>query len=197
MAATDVRPMDRAKTEQALKSAALAQLGREGVLAGLNLRKVADEAGVNRGLVYHYFGSRRDLLRSALRDELREQQASISPAYRLPLKERVKAFLRIMSGHDRLVRLTTLLLLDGSQDRTVLLAQAARDAYESDREDGVLADDVDVDALHVALVAAVFGYTLHRRSFARELGVPPKELDERMGKMLERLVGGLEGSLAS
>jgi hypothetical protein len=27
---------------------------RNGVLAGLNLREVAAEAGVNRGLVYHY-----------------------------------------------------------------------------------------------------------------------------------------------
>ncbi|MFE5025744.1 TetR/AcrR family transcriptional regulator [Streptomyces sp. NPDC056656] len=36
------------------------------MLGGSNLREVGG-AGVNRGLVYHYFGSRRDLLSSALR----------------------------------------------------------------------------------------------------------------------------------
>src|SRR2546423_12837263 len=65
--ATRTRPMDRARTEQALEDAALALLEREGVLAGLNLQKVADDAGVNRGLVYHYFGSRRGPLRKGRR----------------------------------------------------------------------------------------------------------------------------------
>ena len=43
--------------------ASLDGIERDGVLAGLNLQEVADEAGVNRGLVYRYFGSRRELLR--------------------------------------------------------------------------------------------------------------------------------------
>ncbi|HAM48545.1 MAG TPA: TetR family transcriptional regulator, partial [Alphaproteobacteria bacterium] len=57
--ATDTkRPaVDRGASEAALEAAALRLLRRHGVLAGLNLREVADEAGVNRGLVYHYFGS--------------------------------------------------------------------------------------------------------------------------------------------
>src|SRR5690606_36581152 len=67
------RPPDRAATEAALEQAALRLLERNGVLAGLNLREVADEAGVNRGLVYHYFGSRRDLLRAALGADVRER----------------------------------------------------------------------------------------------------------------------------
>ena len=61
---TPPRTPNRPATEAALQRAALDLLGRNGVLAGLNLREVADEAGVNRGLVYHYFGSRRDLLRA-------------------------------------------------------------------------------------------------------------------------------------
>src|SRR5215475_1197825 len=45
------RPPDRAATEAALQKAALSLVERNGVLAGLNLREVAEEAGVNRGLV--------------------------------------------------------------------------------------------------------------------------------------------------
>ena len=39
-------------------SLAFGLIRRNGVLAGLNLREVADRAGVNRGNIYHYFGSR-------------------------------------------------------------------------------------------------------------------------------------------
>jgi AcrR family transcriptional regulator len=69
------RQPNRVATESALQKAALLLLERNGVLAGLNLRQVADEAGVNRGLVYHYFGSRRDLLRAALRSDVRERSS--------------------------------------------------------------------------------------------------------------------------
>ena len=55
---TRPRTPNRPATEAALQTAALDLLERNGVLAGLNLREVADEAGVNRGLVYHYFGTR-------------------------------------------------------------------------------------------------------------------------------------------
>jgi AcrR family transcriptional regulator len=55
--------MDGELTAQTLERAARELLERDGVLGGLNLREVADHAGVNRGLVYHCFGSRRDLLR--------------------------------------------------------------------------------------------------------------------------------------
>ncbi|MBP9053131.1 MAG: TetR family transcriptional regulator, partial [Ilumatobacteraceae bacterium] len=48
------RPADRDATERDLEDAALRLVDRDGVLAGLNLREVADAAGVNRGLVYHY-----------------------------------------------------------------------------------------------------------------------------------------------
>lgn len=57
---------NRPATEAALQRAVIDLLERHGVLVGLNLPEVADEAGANRGLVYHYFGSRRDLLPAAL-----------------------------------------------------------------------------------------------------------------------------------
>ena len=56
----------RAETEQKLIEVALKLLRDKGILAGLNLREVADGAGVNRGNIYHYFGSRQELLRAAI-----------------------------------------------------------------------------------------------------------------------------------
>ena len=56
----------RAETERRLIDVALEQIRDKGVLAGLNLREVAEGAGVNRGNIYHYFGSRQELLRAAI-----------------------------------------------------------------------------------------------------------------------------------
>ena len=60
------RKRDRAATEQRLIESALELIRKNGVLAGLNLREVAAGAGVNRGNIYHYFGSRQELLRTAI-----------------------------------------------------------------------------------------------------------------------------------
>ena len=61
------KPMrSRAETERRLIDVALEQIRDKGVLAGLNLREVAEGAGVNRGNIYHYFGSRQELLRAAI-----------------------------------------------------------------------------------------------------------------------------------
>ncbi|TNF86555.1 MAG: TetR/AcrR family transcriptional regulator, partial [Gammaproteobacteria bacterium] len=56
----------RAETEQRLIDVALELIRKNGILAGLNLREVAEGAGVNRGNIYHYFGSRQELLRTAI-----------------------------------------------------------------------------------------------------------------------------------
>src|SRR5438477_8248495 len=119
---TKRRSADRARTEQALEDAALRLLEREGVLSGLNLQKVADEAGVNRGLVYHYFGSRRDLLRKALRRNAQAWGANIGPFLELSPRDRARMFLRAMIQYPRTAKLVLLLAIDG--DRTFRMVDA-------------------------------------------------------------------------
>src|SRR5688500_616630 len=122
--------MDRARTEQALEDAALRLLEREGVLSGLNLQRVADEAGVNRGLVYHYFGSRRDLLRKALRRNAMGWGTHIGEFLALPRRERARMFLRTMIQYPRTAKLVLLLAIDG--DRTFRMIDARTTVAGSD-----------------------------------------------------------------
>ncbi|MQY08626.1 TetR/AcrR family transcriptional regulator [Actinomadura macrotermitis] len=174
----------REATEESLRAAAGRLLAEGGVLAGLNLREVADAAGVNRGLVYQYFGSRRALLRSALLHRSRVNAADAASGAGLPLRERLARLLWSNVRRPEAIRLTTLLVLDGDERVQVLPNRGrGREALARDAERGDLAGD-DVDAVHAVLASAVYGYTLLRENLARELGVPLEELDERVARGL-------------
>lgn len=182
----------RIGTEESLQDAALEQLRREGVLAGLNLSHVADEAGVNRGLVYHYFGSRRDLLRSALRRDARSRLAAVIAGSDLSLGPRMRRFLDTVLSQQEAISLTTLLLLDGDdQVRVMPLKAETRKHLRRDASQGTVDDNLDFDAVHAAMVSLVWGYVLYRDAFAREFGVSPKRLDRRVSEVFDRMLSGL------
>jgi AcrR family transcriptional regulator len=186
------RHPDRAGTEAALQKAALALVERNGVLAGLNLREVAEEAGVNRGLVYHYFGSRRDLLRAALRADAQQRLGDSAPGFGLPAAARYARFLRTFVGHRRAAVLATLLALDGDDSlHAVPDLQGARGRLARDVSDGALPADLDTEALHITMSALVYGYLVFRERFADELGDDPSALDERVALVVERMIGDL------
>jgi AcrR family transcriptional regulator len=183
--------MNRAATEVIMQEAALRLLERDGVLAGLNLREVADEAGVNRGLVYHYFGSRRDLLRAALRADVKERMGEVASRSRLGFVDRFSGFFRSMVKHRHAVRLVTLLVLDGDRElRTMPLRQVTTERLREDLEAGTLVVE-DVDAVHVAIASMVYGYVIYRDHFAAEEGVSVAELDRRFEAVLRRMLEGL------
>jgi AcrR family transcriptional regulator len=187
------RSPDRAATEAALERAALRLLERNGVLAGLNLREVADEAGVNRGLVYHYFGSRRDLLRAALGSDVRERVRDLKLGLPLRFRERYTRFVETMLRHRRAVVLSALLVLDGDKGVRMDPDQDGRRArFRHDVETGDLPPDLDTEALFVAISSLVYGYDIFRSRLAEELGVDIAELDERFVAIAERLIAGVE-----
>jgi AcrR family transcriptional regulator len=186
------RAPDREATETALQRAALELLERNGALAGLNLREVADEAGVNRGLVYHYFGSRRDLLRAALRSDVKERMAEVDPGRWMPLPERWSRFLPAMLRHQRAVVLAALLLMDGDENvHMVPNHDEVRARHQRDVETGWLHDDLDLDSVHAALVSTVYGYLIFRERFAQELDRDLDELDEEVAKVFSRMLAGI------
>lgn len=186
------RTPDRDATERALQDAALRLMERNGVLAGLNLREVAAEAGVNRGLVYHYFGSRRELLRASLSRSARTRFTDVAEAGDLPFRQRMLAFIHTMVRHREAVRLATLLISDGDESlRTMPLRDLTRQRLAEDVDSGDL-DDVDLEAVHVATVSLTYGYVLYRERFAHELDIPVTELDDRFNAVADRMYRGLE-----
>lgn len=71
---------ESAGARSALVSAAVAEFSRKG-FSGARVDEIAREAGVNKQLVYHYFGSKQDLYEAALEQvytEIREKERALS-----------------------------------------------------------------------------------------------------------------------
>jgi AcrR family transcriptional regulator len=183
------RPPDRLATESALQRAALLLLERNGILAGLNLRQVAEEAGVNRGLVYHYFGSRRDLLRAALRSNVSERLNDFAPGRGLAAPSRYERFFRTMLSHREAAVLATLLVLDGDRGvRMIPDPDGTRGRLRRDVEEGNLPADVDTEAVHAAFASMIYGYMVLRERLADELDVEVARLDENVAETVGLLM---------
>lgn len=172
--------------------AALRLLRRHGVLAGLNLREVADEAGLNRGLIYHYFGSRRALLRAALARVTGRGSAVVDEARPLPFAERRRRVFEILARGSQFASLGALLALDGDESYHPFphIEQTKAD-LRRDVDQRHLPPDADPLALHAVTSAAILGYSLFREAFARDLGVSTDELDRRATDAFAMLLRGV------
>ncbi|HWW48407.1 MAG TPA: helix-turn-helix domain-containing protein [Xanthobacteraceae bacterium] len=192
------RPTDQQTSEQEtsaaekVEDAALAMMEKEGVLAGLNLNEVAKHAGVTRGLVYHHFGSRRGLLRAAIKRRMsRERRSFRTPNEPMRLGDRVAHAIHSTIKNKDMLALTTLLHLDGSTaPRLMPNAEYTLLLLQRDQAMGFVPEGGDLPALHAAYAAATYGYGLYRDVFARDLGIPVEELDQRVVDVLRRLFDG-------
>ncbi|MFI8880317.1 TetR family transcriptional regulator [Streptomyces sp. NPDC055243] len=186
------RRRTREETEADLLAAARRLLARDGVLAGVNLREVAAEAGVNHGQIYQYFGSRQALLRAAAADLVERQAADQDEHWELPFRERRMDMLRHRLEEPELVKLESLLALDGDEAFSPFPRFARTlQSLERDKTDGSLPEDADGVAAHVMTAAALTGYAVFREAYARDAGIPVEELDERAARAFERMVAGL------
>src|SRR3954464_10247158 len=99
--ATAQKPAGRAEAEQALLDAAerlLVDVGH----AGITTRRLAEEAGVNHGLVHYYFGSNETLLVRALErftERLIARQRELYAA-ELPFAEKWRTAMRYLVSED-------------------------------------------------------------------------------------------------
>ena len=169
----------REATQRKLEEAAVEIIGRDGILAGLNLREVADRAGVNRGNIYHYFGSRQELLRSALNSRIAAGMPFVEQGRGRPFVERK---LRVFQGLPAVgSSLLALLTIDGDQSVDPLpdLENSLAD-LEADVAAGELHPDHDLLALQIAFQSINRGYEILRTSFATRAGVPVEQLDQRV-----------------
>ncbi|MFJ6422853.1 TetR/AcrR family transcriptional regulator [Streptomyces hydrogenans] len=190
------RRRTRQETEADLLDAARRLLQRDGVLAGVNLREIAAEAGVNHGQIYQYYGSRQALLRASVTDLVDRQVAGQEQGFwDLPFAERRAAMFRHRLAEPEVVRLEALLALDGDEGVEALprFAQTRR-SLDRDQRDGALPADADAVAAHVMAASALVGYVIFREAYARDTGIPLDALDDRAEAAYARMIAGLTGA---
>jgi len=175
----------RAETERRLIDVALDLLLNKGVLAGLNLREVAEGAGVNRGNIYHYFGSRRELLRAAINRRF-EAMAEHLAADRRGLsfvERRLRSFQSGSTIQDSHLR--ALLVIDGDETVDPMPRyEAMLSRLRQDVIDGDIDRAHDLEALQVALSALVRGYRIFREAYAKRIDADADDLDERVAAIV-------------
>lgn len=182
----------REATEQALIDGALALLRERGVLAGMNLREIADQAEVTRGLAYHYFGSRQELLRAAAKREIAGPRQEVPGEQEMGFADWLAAMLDVSFDYKEAVRLIVLLVLD--HDDTVKTLTTKR-AVMAHIDEAVEAHDLvidDAEAVYAVYASISYGFSLLSSRFAEELGCDPDDLEERVLAVCRTMFSALE-----
>jgi AcrR family transcriptional regulator len=178
-------------TRDALMDAAIELLEARGVLAGLNLREVADRVGVTPANIYHLFGSRQGLLRAALQRETDLLALAVAEAADLPYVERRLRMFDVVSSRPRLA-LTALLALDGDADfEPFPYLGSTLTTYGDQQRAGALPPDLDIEAAHVLGLATSIGIAIYGDAAARQLGLGPEELRDRIRAVFETMLDTL------
>ncbi len=176
---------NRAETERRLIDVALDLIRRNGVLAGLNLREVAEGAEVNRGNIYHYFGSRRELLRAAITRRFEAVVESLTADRRGVsfVERRLLPFRSADTIHDSHLR--ALLVIDGDDTVDPMPRyEAALSRLRQDVIDGDIDRAHDLEALQVALSSLLRGYRIFREPYAKRIDTDVDDLDERVAAIV-------------
>lgn len=150
--------------------------------AGARVERIAAAAGVNKQLLFHYFGSKTGLYLAALKSMLERSvtpgQPSRAPVERLrDLSDQLAA---VASSHPALL---TLLASPKGEPEAAAIAEAwlerareqARGILQDGQRSGYIRDDVEIDAVAELIVAATLGWmaagdrkTAGRRETARD-----------------------------
>ena len=176
---------NRAETERRLIDVALDLIRRNGVLAGLNLREVAEGAEVNRGNIYHYFGSRRELLRAAITRRFEAVVESLTADRRGVsfVERRLLPFRSADTNHDSHLR--ALLVIDGDDTVDPMPRyEAALSRLRQDVIDGDIDRAHDLEALQVALSSLLRGYRIFREPYAKRIDTDVDDLDDRVAAIV-------------
>lgn len=190
------RSRDRSRSEAALLEAAWVLLKRDGVLGGINLMAVAEEAEVNRALIYRYFGSREALLQAALRWRNDSTAAEFEQGRQLPFTtRRAHAWDQVIQDPTYGQVLAHLALSDDTEFRVMPFLDRTREALEHDHETGALPTSVDGPTAHALSVATYLGYSVFRTALARELDIDVDELDRRATTVFNQMMAGLASNV--
>jgi TetR/AcrR family transcriptional regulator, repressor for neighboring sulfatase len=179
------RPTGRDEVRAAVLDAAARRFAAEGPDA--SLRDIADDAGVNLGLIHRHIGNKDDLLRAVLAREIEGGVGAIEQAGEAPA-----ALQRIFLGANRdgrYIRIVAWLLL---RDPTGLHHQDRYPGMQALRalgRDGTPGEDRDAQLM--LAMAAIYGWTVFGPQLRVAFGYDDadgEDLERRLADALARIV---------
>jgi AcrR family transcriptional regulator len=177
-------------TRDKILNAALQEFSRHG-LSGARIDAIAAESGINKGMIYYYFGSKEDLYVAALEESYRRfrqiesefQLESLAPV--AALRQLVSASFDFHAAHPEFIRMVMSENINqGEYIRKIPELRAINRSAITvlDRlcqrgiAEGVFRADVDPVDLHMSISALSFYNVSNRHTFSfiydRDLGAP-------------------------
>ena len=206
--APELRTRDADRTQQEILRAAMAEFAALG-LGGARMEGIAERAGVNKRLIYYYFGSKEALFLRALETtyaDIREAERelkleSLDPpeavrrlvAFTWQHYLKHPEFLTLLNS-ENLHRAKHLKESKRVREMNSPLVQMLGDVLERGRREGVFRGGVDPVHLYISIAGLAYFYLSNNPTlstiFGRDL-MSPKALAERLSHITEVVMGYL------
>ena len=205
---TETRTRDADRTQESILRAAMAEFSAAG-LGGARMDSIAERAGVNKRLIYYYFGSKEALFLAALETtyadireaerELRLESLDPPEAVRRLVAFTWKHYLKhpeflTLLNSENLHRAKHLQQSTRIREMNSPLVQLLGDVLERGRRDGVFRGGVDPVHLYISIAGLAYFYLSNNPTlstiFGRDL-MTPKALSERLSHITEVVMGYL------
>jgi AcrR family transcriptional regulator len=206
--ASELRTRDADRTQQAILRAAMAEFSESG-LTGARMESIAERAGINKRLIYYYFGNKEALFLSALETtyaDIREAERELR-LERLNPSDAVQRLVAFTWAHYLKHPEFLTLLNNENLHRAKHLRQSKRiremnsplvktlgEVLERGRRDGVFRAGVDPVHLYISIAGLAYFYLSNNSTlstiFARDL-MSPKALSERLSHITQVVMGYL------
>ena len=202
----ELRTRDADRTRQEILRAAMDEFSESG-LGGARIDSIAERAGINKRLIYYYFGAKDDLFLAVLEQtyaDIREAERAL----RLEADDPAEAVRRLVAftwkhylahpefltllNSENLHRARHLKQSSRIREMNSPLIQTLGDVLERGRRDGVFRGGVDALQLYISIAGLAYFYLSNNPTlstiFGRDL-MTPKALAERLSHITEVVMG--------
>jgi AcrR family transcriptional regulator len=202
----ELRTRDADRTQQEILRAATSEFHERG-LGGARIDSIAERAGINKRLIYYYFGSKEDLFLCVLEQtyadiRLAEHALHLETANPADAVRRLVAFtwnhylahpeFLTLLNSENLHRARHLKQSKRIREMNSPLIQTLADVLERGRRDGVFRGGVDAVQLYISIAGLAYFYLSNNHTlstiFGRDL-MSPKALSERLSHITEVVMG--------
>jgi AcrR family transcriptional regulator len=202
----ELRTRDADRTQQEILGAAMIEFAASG-LGGARIDAIAERAGVNKRLIYYYFGSKQGLFLAVLEQtyaDIREAERALQLETTDPADavRRLVAFtwnhylehpeFLTLLNSENLHRAQHLKQSKRIREMNSPLIQSLGDMLERGRRKGVFRGGVDAVQLYISIAGLAYFYLSNNHTlstiFGRDL-MAPKALSERLSHITEVVMG--------